>query len=124
MREIAHAAIDAGAHVVMGHGPHYSLPVEVYQGRPIFYGLGSFSFHTGHGGRQHGDWLGMMVRADIERDGLKRASFQFVRHNDRNETMLCALANERSAFEDLARRSAPLGSKLTAHGDEVLVEPA
>jgi poly-gamma-glutamate synthesis protein (capsule biosynthesis protein) len=45
MTEIAHAAIDAGAHIVMGHGPHYSLPVEVYKGRSIFYGLGSFSFH-------------------------------------------------------------------------------
>src|ERR1700732_1573338 len=124
MSEIAHAAIDAGAHVVMGHGPHYSLPVEVYQGRPIFYGLGSFSFHTGHGGRQHGDWLGMMVRAEIARDGLKRTRFRFVRHNDRNETVLCALASERAAFDDLARRSAQLNARLTAHGDEVLVEPA
>ena len=65
MREIAHAAIDAGADIVIGHGPHYSLPVEVYRGKPIFYGLGSFSFHTGHGGRRHGDWIGMMVRAAI-----------------------------------------------------------
>jgi hypothetical protein len=48
--------------------------------------------------------------------------FQFVRHNDRNETVLCALANEKAAFEDLARRSAQRGAKLTAHGDEVLVE--
>jgi poly-gamma-glutamate synthesis protein (capsule biosynthesis protein) len=51
MTEIAHSAIDAGADVVIGHGPHYSLPVEIYKGKPIFYGLGSFSFHTGHGGR-------------------------------------------------------------------------
>ncbi len=51
MTEIAHAAIDAGADMVIGHGPHYSLPVEVYKAKPIFYGLGSFSFHTGHGGR-------------------------------------------------------------------------
>ena len=65
MREIGHAAIDAGADIVIGHGPHYSLPVEVYRGKPIFYGLGSFSFHTGHGGRAHGDWIGMMVRATI-----------------------------------------------------------
>jgi poly-gamma-glutamate capsule biosynthesis protein CapA/YwtB (metallophosphatase superfamily) len=123
MTQIARAAIDAGAHIVMGHGPHYSLPVEIYQGRPIFYGLGSFSFHTGHGGRQHGDWLGMMVRADIARGGLTRTRFQFVRHNDRNETVLCALANEKAAFEGLARRSAQLGARLVAQGDEVLVEP-
>src|SRR5205814_3057683 len=52
MTEIAHAAIEAGADIVVGHGPHYSLPVEIYRGKPIFYGLGSFSFHTGHGGRR------------------------------------------------------------------------
>jgi poly-gamma-glutamate synthesis protein (capsule biosynthesis protein) len=123
MTQIAHAAIDAGAHIVMGHGPHYSLPVEVYKHRPIFYGLGSFSFHTGHGGRRHGDWLGMMVRAVAEPDGIARATFQFVRHNNRNETVLCALAGERTAFAELARRSAQLGAKLSAQGDEVVVEP-
>src|SRR5215475_13772687 len=62
MTEIAHAAIDAGADIVVGHGPHYSLPIEVYKGKPVFYGLGNFSFHTGHRGRQHGDWLGMLAR--------------------------------------------------------------
>src|SRR5262249_55108556 len=46
MTEIAHAAVEAGADIVIGHGPHYSLPVEVYRGKPIFYGIGSFSFHT------------------------------------------------------------------------------
>ena len=55
MQEIAHAAIDAGADVVMGHGPHHPLPIEFYRGRPVFYGLGSFSFHTGHLGMAHGN---------------------------------------------------------------------
>ena len=122
--EIAHAAIDAGADAVMGHGPHYACAIEMYRGKPIFYGLGSFSFHTGHGGRQHGDWLGMMVRAEVARDGASGTRFQFARHNDKNETVLCTLSNERAAFEDLARRSAQRGAKLTARGDEVLVEPA
>src|SRR5437763_2624836 len=62
MSEIAHAAIEAGADAVLGHGPHYSLPVEIYRGKPIFYGLGSFSFHTGHGGRRHGIRIGMLAR--------------------------------------------------------------
>jgi len=66
----------------------------------------------------------MMVRAEVGRSGVTGTSFQFVRHNDANETVLCALANERAAFDDLARRSDALGAKLTAGGDEVLVEPA
>jgi poly-gamma-glutamate capsule biosynthesis protein CapA/YwtB (metallophosphatase superfamily) len=119
MTEIGHRAIDAGADLVIGHGPHFSLPVEVYKGRPIFYGLGSFSFHTGHGGRQHGDWLGMMVRVSWDERRIERATFQFVRHDRQNRTVPCALADEGEAFDDLARRSASLGARLARRGDEV-----
>ena len=96
MREIGRAAIDAGADLVIGHGPHYSLPIEVYRGKSIFYGLGSFSFHTGHGGRRHGDWIGMMVRATVTQRTISTVGFQFVRHNDDNETILRRPADERA----------------------------
>ncbi len=122
MTEIGHAAIDAGADIVMGHGPHYSLPVEVYKGRPIFYGLGSFSFHTGHGGLRHGDWLGMMARVSCGRAGIENATFQFVRHDGQNRTVLRALGDEGAAFDQIARESADLGAKLAADGDRVAVE--
>src|SRR5271167_4479749 len=122
MTEIAHAAIDAGADLVIGHGPHYSLPVEVYRGKPIFYGLGSFSFHTGHGGIQHGDWLGMMARISWGRGGIDSATFQFVRHDDRNRTLPRALADEGPAFDEVARESAGFGAALAAHGDQVSIE--
>lgn len=124
MTEIAHGAIEAGADLVMGHGPHYSLPVEVHRGKPIFYGLGSFSFHTGHGGRKHGNWVGMMVRAEIDRRGLQGVGFQFVRHNDANETVPSALADERETFEALVKRSMEYGARLRASGEQVLVGPA
>src|SRR5438067_426966 len=121
MAEIAHAAIDAGADIVIGHGPHYSLPVELYRGKPIFYGLGSFSFHTGHGGRQHGDWMGMLAQCDVGRGGIAGARFRFVRHNAANETVLCPLADESITFGRLSERSARLGATLTAEGDWVRI---
>lgn len=40
-RAIAHAAIDAGAHAVIGHHAHIVRGIEFYQGRPIFHGLGN-----------------------------------------------------------------------------------
>jgi len=120
MTEIAHAAIDSGADLVIGHGPHYSLPVEFYRGKPIFYGLGSFSFHTGHGGRKHGDWVGMLARVVLEGRNVKRASFRFVRHNDANESVLRAPREEEAALADLAERSARLGTRVTADGDEAV----
>jgi hypothetical protein len=122
MREIAHAAIDAGADLVIGHGPHYSLPVEVYKGRAVFYGLGSFSFHTGHGGRAHGDWIGMMPTAAVNSRGVERVRFRFVRHNDRNETVICALSDEAAELADINARSAAWGTRFMPHGDEVEIE--
>jgi poly-gamma-glutamate synthesis protein (capsule biosynthesis protein) len=43
-QQIAHAAIDAGADMVIGHHPHVVQDTEVYKGKPIFYSLGNFIF--------------------------------------------------------------------------------
>jgi poly-gamma-glutamate synthesis protein (capsule biosynthesis protein) len=40
----AHAAIDAGASLVIGHHPHVVQPCERYHGGVIFYSLGNFVF--------------------------------------------------------------------------------
>ncbi len=40
--KFAHAVIDAGADVVLGHGPHVTRAVEVYKNRFIAYSLGNF----------------------------------------------------------------------------------
>jgi len=43
---LAHAAIDNGADVFVGHGPHQLRGIEIYRGRPIFYSLGNFFFQV------------------------------------------------------------------------------
>ncbi len=40
--EFAHAAIDAGADLILGHGPHVTRAVELYKKRFIAYSLGNF----------------------------------------------------------------------------------
>ena len=119
--EIAHAAIDAGADVVVGHGPHYACAVEMYRGKPIFYGLGSFSFHTGHDGRAHGDWVGLLARLTFDDAALVEAAFSLVRHNERNETYVCDPALDKEAVEQVTRRCAKLGTTLAVSGSELLV---
>lgn len=121
MTETAHAAIDAGADMVIGHGPHYSLPVEMYRGKPIFYGLGSFSFHTGHYGRKHGDWVGMLARVQLDGDTVKEAAFRLVRHNDDNETYFCDLTKEAAALEGITKRTTRLGTALVVGEEEVSI---
>jgi poly-gamma-glutamate capsule biosynthesis protein CapA/YwtB (metallophosphatase superfamily) len=42
LKDLARASIDAGADVFMVTGHHHLGPIEVYKGKPIFYGLGNF----------------------------------------------------------------------------------
>jgi poly-gamma-glutamate synthesis protein (capsule biosynthesis protein) len=43
-KEVAHAVIDAGADIILGHHPHLLKGIEVYKGKPIFYSMGNFIF--------------------------------------------------------------------------------
>jgi poly-gamma-glutamate capsule biosynthesis protein CapA/YwtB (metallophosphatase superfamily) len=123
MTDIAHAAIDAGADVVMGHGPHYSLPVEIYKCRPIFYGLGNLTFNTGHLDRKHAGWIGMLVEVTYERGAVAGCRFRFVRSNANDESFLCRLADEAETLADLSARSGKLGASFKPEGDRVRVVP-
>jgi poly-gamma-glutamate synthesis protein (capsule biosynthesis protein) len=42
VEEFARAAVDAGTDVFFANGPHILRGIEIYKGRPIFYGLGDF----------------------------------------------------------------------------------
>lgn len=46
LEEFAHTCIDAGACAVIGGGTHQLKPVEIYNGKPIFYSIGNFVFQT------------------------------------------------------------------------------
>ena len=79
--EIAHAAIDAGADVVMGHGAHMPLPIEIYKEKPIFYGLAHLFFLMGHGGkRQTGD--GLIAKLTVESKQITKVAFSMVETTD------------------------------------------
>ena len=43
----SHTAIDAGADLILGHGPHVPRAIELYQGKLIAYSLGNFSTTLG-----------------------------------------------------------------------------
>ncbi len=63
----AHAAIDAGATLVIGHHPHVIQPQENYRGGLIFYSLGNFVFDqyqreaTQHGEIVEISFLGLRI---------------------------------------------------------------
>ncbi len=45
-RQLGRAAVDAGADIVLGHHHHMLRGIEIYNGKPIFYGLGHFVFDS------------------------------------------------------------------------------
>ena len=47
VRAFTHAMIDAGADLVIGHGPHALRGMELYQGKVIAYSLGNFLGYSG-----------------------------------------------------------------------------
>jgi hypothetical protein len=56
-------------------------------------------------------WCGRARAARIE-----RVAFQFVRHNDRNETVPCDMAKEAEKLADIVTRSAPFGTRFVTDG--------
>ncbi|MBI4279792.1 MAG: CapA family protein, partial [Armatimonadetes bacterium] len=53
--QFAHASIDAGADMFIGHGPHLLRGLKIYKGKPIFYSVGNFIFQYEYMPRMPGD---------------------------------------------------------------------
>ena len=64
---LGHAAVDAGADLVIGTHPHVLQGVETYRGRHILYSLGNFVF-GGHGNPADKDSI-IYQEAFVEKDG-------------------------------------------------------
>jgi poly-gamma-glutamate capsule biosynthesis protein CapA/YwtB (metallophosphatase superfamily) len=121
MHDYARAAIDCGVDLVMGHGPHdHLLPIEMWNGRPIFYNLGALCFQQGPGGKRFHDWVGLLVQFDVDRE-RRNVTFEFVRQDPDLRIRRVPPALEPQALETLRRKSAPLGARLTIMDDKVLV---
>ena len=109
---IAHAAIDLGADVVVGHHPHVLQGIELYKGKPILYSLGNFSFG---GNANPGDWDTVLAQLefDVQEDGtvspalLRLLPCVISGAEDRNDYQprLADGARARAILEKLARRS-------------------
>ena len=121
--EIAHAAIDAGADVVMAHAEHYPLGIEIYKGKPIYYGLGSFCFIKSNKRFLKG-WVGMMARVSFEDGKITKMGFSLVRQNDNTEVEIRPVAQEQAAIAEIQQMSKRFGTRLAPAGDEVIVTAA
>ncbi len=117
---VAHAAIDAGADVIMGHGNHEIAAIEVYNQKPVFYGLGNMVF----------DWWqvkdrphGLLAKIDVAAGKMNRVSVLPVQRDDNNDPhLLDPNAGAGAAlFERLKSRSGN-PAFLTIQGKEIKVD--
>lgn len=121
-RQFAHAAIDAGADLVLGHGPHMILPLELHAGRPIVYGGGNFSFLYAHDSKPHADWVGMIMQAEIAERAIRRLTFSFVRRDPDDRTILRSIQDEPAERDTLIASSAANGAALAVEGDRLVLQ--
>ena len=121
--ELAHAAIDAGADVIMGHGPHFPLAIAFYKAKPIFYGLGMFCFIRTNK-KVHRGWTGMAAHLTFENKSLSEAAFSIVRQNEAGEVTFCAPRDEPVAIARIEKLSQPFGTHLHIENDRVRATPA
>jgi poly-gamma-glutamate synthesis protein (capsule biosynthesis protein) len=106
--EIAHAAVDAGADMVIGHHPHVVQDVETYRGKPIFYSLGNFIFDPSPTFlRDRGKRWSAMVVATLEKGRPPVARLVDLRIVDRQPRF--ADAKSQAALEAIV---GPVGAAL------------
>jgi len=67
--KFAHAMIDAGADLIVGHGPHVLRAMEFYKGRLIAYSLGNFAGGGGTLSRGGALGLGAVLKVNLAPDG-------------------------------------------------------
>ena len=77
--DLAHAAVDAGAKLILGHHPHVLQGIEVYDGAVILYSLGNFIFGCNWSPR---DKDSMIFRATFTKQGIVSAAVVPIKHSN------------------------------------------
>jgi poly-gamma-glutamate capsule biosynthesis protein CapA/YwtB (metallophosphatase superfamily) len=70
VKALARAAIDAGADLVLGHGPHVLRAMEVYKERLVVYSMGNFTGYNQFGTRGGLGGTSMVVEIEVASNGV------------------------------------------------------
>ena len=103
--EFAHAAIDNGADMFVGHGVHTLRGIEIYKGKPIFYGLSNFAFYMNSPiGNDNAD--GDLTRAERNQVNVDRLGLS---HQDNMEALLVSTRFEGGRLAEVRVHPADVG---------------
>ncbi|MGE5243162.1 MAG: CapA family protein [Betaproteobacteria bacterium] len=116
-KEFAHAALDAGADLVYGHGTHTVQGVEVYDGKPILYAVGHSAFdQPGYEKRTDG----LVVHVLIDDKRIVRVAFVPVTRDAHNDVLMEDPSGAGAPLVDVIRRLSS-GTPLPIEGQEVVL---
>lgn len=132
----SHAQIDAGADMVVVHGTPVFKGLELYKGKPIFYGLGNFIFQMPLCIKdfEPGAYEGVIARVEVEDHMPIAISFEAIEidpagASDVGEFSVLTrglprpLTGDRAAsvLQRMADLSSALGTNITIDGDRAIV---
>lgn len=116
-RVLAHAAIDAGVDLFVGHGPHVLRGVELYRGKPVLYSVGNFVLQrTSSEVTQPAAMLtraSAVVRATVSRKALSVLEFLPIVIGLDGQPRFATDASGQGIVQKLAGMSAQFGTQVT-----------
>ncbi len=116
--DVGHAAIDAGADLVVGHHPHTIQPIEIYKGKTIAYSLA----HCGFDMKSHTfAEESIVLEMELTATGLGRTLVRPVANPIRRPRIV-DLNEGASTIEWLRRLSRPHGTTFIDEGDAVVAQ--
>lgn len=147
---VAHAAVDAGADLVVSHSPHIPKGIEVYKGKAIFYSIGVFAMTKTFAAPSWAApaWVqgairgctdldpeypfmpygkdctkSLLVKATFGKGGIQRVSFLPVKINKRYCPEVLSSGNPgfREIVDYMEWVSVDLPHQFSMEGDEVVV---
>lgn len=122
-REIAHAAVDAGADVVLGGHPHVIQGIEFYRGKPIVYSMGNLIFDYEIFFFTDATRQTMLFGCTVGKAGVSDCYALPCRSGKFNAPLpLSPLRGEgREIFDLVSRLSKPWGTQMRAEKDRIAI---
>lgn len=91
--EFAHAMIDAGADMMVAHGPHVLRGIEIYKGKPIFYSMGNFIMEN--------DLVDLQPADNYEKTGLGDSALVSDYYNKRSKNDTVGFPADRKFWQSV-----------------------
>ncbi len=128
--ELGHAAIDAGADLILGHHPHVLEGIEVYKDKAIFYSLGNFAFEV-NGGRPVRPGSPTQRRGTtaiatcvVEIGSISEVAFLPFIINESAQPIPATRQEAETILAEINQNSRPFGTEFLQRGEAILISGA